>query len=196
MEENNKSKKGIRRYVFLLLLVFVIGVVIFEIDQYDMLDRYASFVTKPEQKQLIKEQKEVSLTKKAEIYPQKCKKIDTKMLNNYLDIVKNISNLHIKFLKSINPDLELKFLSPYIDVNLARDIQQYANKNFKDYELNDIDLNKTMLGKILQKFVTIKKSNFNNYQDEAEYKELEKKIVMLKEEIFLRDITNKITIQE
>ena len=191
MEENNTQKKS-RTYIFILLLVVAVGAVVLSLNKYDILDKYTSFITSVEKKELEEETTPLPHTQGTESPAEKCKKIDTKILVDYVDLVRNLSNLHIKFLKGLNMDYELKALNNHLDTDLVAEIQEYSSKYFIGHEVKEINLNDNILGKIIQKFVTIKKDNFHNHRNDKKYQVLEKKIDDLRNDIFSEDITNKI----
>jgi hypothetical protein len=188
-EDQEPKKKSSRLYIFLFTTMLIVGFAIFWLDKYNMLDQYTSFVTRHEKAEIAPE---------AEILPvvqEKCKKIDVRILDKNLEILRNISDLYVKFLKAEKAYDELKFLEPYMDKNLAVEIKEYSNLTFSDENhMEDVDLSGNLLGKLLQKFVSVKKGSLNNYRSDEKFQELEKAIAALWQEIFMRnkDSINKI----
>jgi hypothetical protein len=185
MEENKEPTKPKRIYIFLFSTMLIAGLVVFGLDKYNMLDQYTSFVTRHEKAEIAPQAQESLVTP---IVQEKCKKIDIKTLEENLEIFRNVADLHVKFLKAEKADAELKFLAPHMDKNLAVEIKEYSDLAFSDAkQMEDVDLSGSLLGSVLQKFVSVKKGSLNNYMNDEKFQELEKKIDEFQEEIFMRN---------
>lgn len=191
MEEKlTKSRKKIYILLFLILLICVLVALAF--DKANVLDKYANFVTSTHSQKPLLQKLEPHSEEIQKPKAQECPTIDIKLVENYLDIAKNFTELHIKFLKGINIKQEVKFLKPYMDATFITEIEEYNNKYFTNDQLQEVSLGNNFFGRIIEKFVTIKKGRFQYYYKDPKYQELEEKINNLRSKFLSQNITENI----